>query len=117
MDEGSAELHTPCDRGFRVLGRHTRVEPRAIPYAALVAAGNRAVVASAGGPLLHGVTRAGAKHVTLPAGSTNPLTLFANVKRLTEVIRAEKVDIVHARSHGTAASAWWAARRSGRSAI
>ena len=81
--------------------------------AALVAAGNRVVVASAGGPLLHPLARAGAKHVTLPADSTNPLTLYANVKRLTEVIRAEKVDIVHARSHGTAASAWWAARRGG----
>jgi len=80
---------------------------------ALVAAGDRAVVASAGGPLLHALTRAGAKHVTLPVDSTNPLTLFANVKRLTEVIRAEKVDIVHARSHGAAASAWWAARRGG----
>ena len=80
---------------------------------ALIAAGDRAVVASAGGPLLHALTRAGAKHVTLPADSTNPLTLFANVKRLTDIIRAEKVDIVHARSHGTAASAWWAARRSG----
>jgi glycosyltransferase involved in cell wall biosynthesis len=81
--------------------------------AALVATGDRAVVASAGGPLLHALTRAGAKHVTLPVDGTGPLTLFANVKRLAEVIRAEKVEIVHARSHGTAASAWWAARRSG----
>jgi glycosyltransferase involved in cell wall biosynthesis len=81
--------------------------------AALVAAGHRAVVASAGGPLLHVLTRAGAKHVTLPADSTNPLTLLTNVKRLIEVIRAEKVDLVHARSHGTAASAWGAARRTG----
>ncbi len=98
----------PALSGQNGLGRDT-----AEIAGALVAAGDRAVVASAGGPLLHALARAGAKHVTLPVDSTNPLTLFANVKRLAEVIRAEKVDLVHARSHGAAASAWWAARRSG----
>jgi glycosyltransferase involved in cell wall biosynthesis len=81
---------------------------------ALVAAGWQAVVASAGGPLVREIERAGAKHVTLPLASKNPLVVRANIHRLVEAIERHTIDIVHARSRAPAWSALWAARRAGR---
>ncbi len=82
--------------------------------AALAAAGWKAVVASAGGPMVHEIERAGARHVELPLDSKNPLTMRRNVARLVELIRRERIDIVHARSRAPAWSALAAARRTGR---
>jgi glycosyltransferase involved in cell wall biosynthesis len=81
--------------------------------AALVAAGWRAVVASAGGPMVREVERAGAIHITLPVDSKNPLVMRGNVRRLAAAIRAHKVDIVHARSRAPAWSAQAAAHATG----
>jgi len=81
---------------------------------ALVAAGWKAVVASAGGPMVRELERAGAIHVELPLASKNPLVMRRNVERLTELIRREQVDIVHARSRAPAWSAWAATRRTRR---
>lgn len=80
---------------------------------AVVEAGGRALVASAGGPLVHDLARVGAEHVELPLDSKNPITLWRNVERLAQVIRDEKVDIVHARSRAPAWSARAAAKRTG----
>lgn len=82
--------------------------------AAIIAAGGRAVVASAGGPMVHELTRVGATHVELPLAAKRPWTMWANVGRLEKLIRAEGVDIIHARSRAPAWSAWLAARRAGR---
>jgi glycosyltransferase involved in cell wall biosynthesis len=81
---------------------------------ALVAAGWQAVVASSGGPLVREIERAGARHVTLPLASKNPLVMRANINRLVEVIERHTIDIVHARSRAPAWSALWATRRTGR---
>ena len=81
---------------------------------ALIAAGWKAVVASAGGPMVRELERAGAIHVELPLASKNPLVMRRNVERLTELIRREQVDIVHARSRAPAWSALAATRRTGR---
>jgi glycosyltransferase involved in cell wall biosynthesis len=78
---------------------------------ALVAHGWRAFVASAGGPMVRELERAGAIHITLPLASKNPLTMRANVARLERVIRERGIDIVHARSRAPAWSAMAAARR------
>lgn len=80
---------------------------------ALTEAGYKAVVVSAGGPMVRELTRCGAVHVELPVGSKNPLVMRANVKRLEQVIREHKVDIVHARSRAPAWSALAAANRTG----
>ncbi|MHA1597645.1 MAG: glycosyltransferase family 4 protein [Alphaproteobacteria bacterium] len=80
---------------------------------AIVAAGGRAIVVSAGGPKEHELTRARAEHITLPVDSKNPLVMYANIGRLTRLIQCEGVDIVHARSRAPAWSAWAAARRAG----
>ena len=80
---------------------------------AIADAGWPALVASAGGPREAAIVRAGGRHVTMPLTTKNPITLLRNAARLTALIRAEGVDIVHARSRAPAWSAWLAARRTG----
>lgn len=80
---------------------------------AIAAAGWTALVASAGGRLVAAVERAGGRHITLPLTSKNPLTIWRNAALLAQVIRAEQVSIVHARSRAPAWSAWLACRRTG----
>lgn len=80
---------------------------------ALVAAGWHAIVASEGGPLARELDRVGAQHVTLPLASKNPFVMRKNVGRLRELIAAEGVDIVHARSRAPAWSAERAAKNEG----
>ena len=81
--------------------------------AALVAAGWRPLVASAGGPMTRELERAGVLHFTLPLASKNPFVMRANVGRLAELIREHGVDIVHARSRAPAWSARTAVQRAG----
>ncbi|WP_417715169.1 glycosyltransferase family 4 protein [Rhodocista pekingensis] len=81
--------------------------------AAIQRAGGRALVVSAGGPMARELERYGARHITLPVDSKNPVTIYRNAARLAALIRAEGVDIVHARSRAPAWSALWAARRCG----
>ncbi len=96
------------------LGVSGGVERTAIDLtAALTRRGWRALVASAGGPLEHEIRRAGGEHFTLPLDSKNPLRMSANARHLAELIRAQRVDVVHARSRAPAWSAHAAARRTG----
>ena len=80
---------------------------------AIVEAEAVALVASAGGPLVGAVQKAGGRHITLPLMSKDPLVMWRNAARLTALIREENVSIVHARSRAPAWSAWLAARRTG----
>jgi len=92
-----------------------QLEQTVLTVAAAVAdAGGRSVVASAGGPFIHTVTRGGATHATLPLDSGNPLTMYKNGGKLAELIKREDVDVIHAFAPGPAWSAWWAARQTGR---
>lgn len=77
---------------------------------ALVEAGWRALVVSAGGELVTRVKQAGGEHITLPVNTKNPLKIMSNTGSLAALIREHKVDIVHARSRAPAWSAWQAAR-------
>jgi glycosyltransferase involved in cell wall biosynthesis len=70
-----------------------------------------ALTASSGGRLVPAVESAGGRHVRLPLAHRNPLTIWRNAARLEGVIRAESVDIVHARSRAPAWSAWLACQR------
>lgn len=65
--------------------------------AALVAAGHRSVVVSAGGRLVAPLLAAGSEHVELPVGRKSPLTLGL-VWRLRALFAELRPDIVHARS-------------------
>lgn len=96
------------------LGVAGGVERGAIEIAgAIAAAGGRALVASAGGALAHEIGKAGGEHRTLPLASKNPFVMRANIQRLETLIKAESVDIVHARSRAPAWSAYYAAKRAG----
>lgn len=75
------------------------------------ARGWRALVASSGGERVHQLARVGAEHFELPLQSKNPLVMYANIGRLEKLIRAEGVDIVHARSRAPAWSAYYACKR------
>ncbi len=80
---------------------------------ALAAAGMRALVASAGGPLVPALERLGARHVELPLTSKSPWAVWRNASALAALIRQEGVGIIHARSRAPAWSALLAARRTG----
>ncbi|MBO9427313.1 glycosyltransferase family 4 protein [Labrenzia sp. R4_1] len=78
---------------------------------ALIAAGGTALVASQGGQMVRELEDIGAQHFTLPVKSKNPITLWKNAGLLSELIRAQDVDIIHARSRAPAWSSLFAARR------
>ncbi len=81
---------------------------------AIVKAEAVALVASAGGALVHDVQRFGGRHFELPLKTKNILRMRANARRLRRLIREQEVDLVHARSRAPAWSALWAARATGR---
>lgn len=77
--------------------------------AALVQAGHRALVVSAGGRLLPALRACGAEHINLDIGRKSPTTLrhIASLRRLFGEVGA---DIVHARSRLPAWLGWCALR-------
>ncbi|MGB3022343.1 MAG: glycosyltransferase family 4 protein [Methyloceanibacter sp.] len=79
--------------------------------AALTRAGATALVATAGGRMAPEIAAAGGEIVDLPVASKSPLTILANVGRLTRLIEERGVDLLHARSRAPAWSAFLAARR------
>jgi glycosyltransferase involved in cell wall biosynthesis len=81
--------------------------------AAILAAGGRPLIASAKGELSTDPRTKGVILKTLPLNTKNPLQIWRNAKLLKELIRKEKVDIVHARSRGPAWSAFKAAKELG----
>jgi len=90
------------------------VERGAIEIAdAIVKAGGRALVASAGGRLERRLAAAGGELVRLPMASKKPWVIWRNAAKLTQVATALGVDVIHARSRAPAWSAWLAARRAG----
>jgi glycosyltransferase involved in cell wall biosynthesis len=76
---------------------------------ALVRAGHRAIVVSAGGRLLPRLEALGAEHVRLDIGRKSPLVL-RHVPTLRRLLRDVDADIVHARSRLPAWLAWFAVR-------
>lgn len=85
--------------------------------AALVKAGHRALVVSQGGRMVDDLVAAGARHIEMPVASKNPITIIANGQRLAALMRAENVDIIHARSRAPAWSALIAARKTNRAFV
>lgn len=72
--------------------------------------GWRAIVTSQGGRLVPELEACGAEHIAMPLASKNPFVMAANAGRLKEIIRSERVSLVHARSRAPAWSALYAAR-------
>lgn len=76
---------------------------------ALVRAGHRAVVVSAGGRLVSRLEASGAEHIALDIGRKSPLTL-RHIARLRRILTETGADIVHARSRLPAWIGWFALR-------
>ncbi len=76
---------------------------------ALVAAGHRAIVVSAGGRLVQALLDSGAEHLTLDIGRKSLLTL-RHVLALRQLFTDTGADIVHARSRLPAWLGWYALR-------
>ena len=76
---------------------------------ALVRAGHRAIVVSAGGRLVPQLEAGGAEHIALAIGRKSPLTLL-HVRRLRALFAECGADIVHARSRLPAWIGWLALR-------
>jgi glycosyltransferase involved in cell wall biosynthesis len=80
---------------------------------AVIAEGGRAFVATRGGRMTARLEADGARLAQMPVQSKNPLVMLGNAARLVDLIRAEKVSLVHARSRAPAFAALWAARTTG----
>ncbi|MEO0673143.1 MAG: glycosyltransferase, partial [Pseudomonadota bacterium] len=80
---------------------------------AVVDAGGRALVATAGGRLCGAVRDAGGEVFEIPVGQKSPIAIWRNARRLRQLIADEGVDLVHARSRAAAWAAERAARQSG----
>lgn len=78
--------------------------------AALVAAGHRCVVVSAGGRLVQSLLALGAEHIELPVGRKSLLAAPGTMRRLRALLVRLRPDIVHARSRLPAWMAWFALR-------
>ena len=76
---------------------------------AVVAQGGKALVATRGGRMAARLEADGGRLAQMPAQSKNPLVMLGNAARLIDLIRREKVSLVHARSRAPAFSALWAA--------
>jgi len=78
--------------------------------AALSRAGANALVASRGGRMVSELQAKGGVFIPFPAHTKNPLAMVLNISRLARLIKAERVDIVHARSRAPAWVACGASR-------
>ena len=76
----------------------------------LVRLGHKAVVVSAGGELVKQLETLGAVHYQLPVHKKSILAIVKNIPKLAQIIRKEKIDIVHARSRVPAWVAYFACR-------
>lgn len=79
--------------------------------AALAREGFTPLVVSEGGRMVTELEAAGGEWIRMPVNAKSPLTLFANARRLAELIRVRNIKLVHARSRAPAWSALWATRR------
>lgn len=80
---------------------------------AVIRAGGRSFVVTAGGPMVEQVKALGGIVVLMEAATKNPLKLWGNSRRIAKLIAREGIDLVHARSRAPAWSGLWAARKMG----
>lgn len=77
---------------------------------AVIQAGGQALVATRGGRMTARLVSDGGRLAQMPVHTKNPLTMLGNAARLVDLIRQEKVSVVHARSRAPAFAALWAAQ-------
>jgi lipopolysaccharide heptosyltransferase II len=77
----------------------------------LIQQGHKSVVVSAGGSLVGELEKSGTIHYKLLVNKKNFLVMLKAAHKLAEIIKKEKIDIVHARSRVPAWVAFFACRR------
>ncbi len=77
----------------------------------LVKSGHKAVVVSNGGTMVEDLVKAGVIHYKLPVHKKSIIHIFMMIPKLVEIIKKEKIDIVHARSRMPAWIAFFACRK------
>jgi glycosyltransferase involved in cell wall biosynthesis len=77
----------------------------------LLQSGARAIIAGDGGPLVGELRAFGGEWLPMVNDTINPFRIRKNARQLTDIIAAERVDIVHAQSAGAAWSALQATHR------
>ncbi len=80
--------------------------------AAIVRAGGRAFVISAGGRMVDELEKSGAVHFSWEAASKDPRIIWKNHNLLKDFVSIERVNLVHVRSRAPAWSAYMATRQS-----
>jgi glycosyltransferase involved in cell wall biosynthesis len=80
---------------------------------AVVEAGARAFVATAGGPLITDIYRMGVKPLFVELEGGGLLSMYRNTRQLARFMRRYRIDIVHVHAPTAAWSAMLAARRAG----
>src|SRR3989338_4743638 len=74
----------------------------------LVKKGHKSVVISAGGVLVDEIKKAGGIHYQLPVHKKNPVTIIKMIGKISDIIKKEKIGVVHARSRAPAFSSFFA---------
>ena len=77
----------------------------------LVRLKHKAVVVSAGGALVKDLEALGVKHYQLAVHKKSLFSIIRAIPQLTDIIRKEEIDIVHARSRVPAWVAYFACRK------
>ena len=77
----------------------------------LVRMGHKTVVVSAGGELLRDLEALGVVHYQLPVHKKSLFTIIKMISRVAEIIKEEKIELVHAHSRVPAWIAYFATRR------
>jgi len=76
--------------------------------------GHKSVVVSGGGRLVRRLDEVGARHYCLAVGRKSPFSILFMIGRLSEIIKKENIDIVHARSRVPAIIGFFASKITGR---
>ena len=79
----------------------------------LINRGHKVIVVSGGGKLVKNLRDISVKHIELPVHKKSPFTVIKCIKNLEEIIRIERIDVVHSRSRVPNIIAFFAARRAG----
>ena len=79
----------------------------------LVEGGYGSVVVSSGGPMSTDFEGAATTHIKLNVQSKNPIYIISNITKISEIIKENKADIIHARSRAPAWSCYYAAKKTG----
>ncbi len=73
--------------------------------------GHKAVVVSAGGPMVGDLTSAGITHYALPVHKKSLFAMWQSMRLLTRIVHLESIEVIHARSRVPALVAFFVSRR------